>query len=168
MCIRDRSKKERMEIAEKIGVAALRYSMLNTGWDKTVVFDYDKALSFEGETGPYLQYAHTRICGIFRKAEKWKPTFQVPELTEQEKTLIKILMEFPGVVEQAAKDLRPLYLCDYAHRLATALDQFYEACPVLRAETEEMRNFRLTLVNATKITLKNALKLIGIEAPERM
>jgi len=162
------SKKEKVEIAEKIGVAAFRYSMLNTGWDKVVVFDYDKALSFEGETGPYLQYAHTRICGIFRKAGKWKQTFEVPDLAEYEKALIKILMEFPDMVEQTAKDLRPLYICDYAHRLATALDQFYETSPVLRAETEELRNFRLTLVNATKITLKNALNLIGIEAPERM
>lgn len=162
------SKKEKMQIAEKIGAAALRYSTLNTDWNKVVVFDYDKALSFEGETGPYLQYAHTRICGIFRKAEKWKPNFEAPDLNEHEKTLIKILMEFPDVVEQAAKDLRPLYICDYAHRLATALDQFYEACPVLRAATEGLKNFRLTLVNATKITLKNALNLIGIEAPERM
>jgi len=162
------AKREKVEIAEKIGVAAFRYSMLNTGWDKVVVFDYDKALSFEGETGPYLQYAHTRICGILRKAGKWKPNFEVPDLTEHEKVLIKILMEFPDMVEQAAKDLRPLYLCDYAHRLATALDQFYEACPVLRAETEGLRNFRLTLVNATKTTLKNALNLIGIEAPEKM
>jgi len=164
----DLTEKYKMEIAEKIGVAAFRYSILNTGWDKVVVFDYDKALSFEGETGPYLQYAHTRICGILRKAGKWRPTFEVPDLTEHEKTLIKVLMEFPDVVEQAAKDLRPLYICDYAHRLATALDQFYEACPVLRAETEELRNFRLTLINATKITLKNALNLIGIEALAQM
>ncbi len=165
---RSLSKKEKMEIAEKIGVAAFRYSMLNTDWNKVVVFDYDKALSFEGETGPYLQYAHTRICGIFRKAEKWKPNFVVSDLTEHEKALIKTLMEFPDVVEQAAKDLRPLYLCDYAHKLATALDKFYETCPVLKAETAELRNFRLILVNATKITLKNVLNLIGIEALERM
>ena len=164
----DLSDSEKRQIAEKIGVAAVRFSMLNTNWNKVVVFDYDKALSFEGETGPYLQYAHTRTCGILRKAGEWRPHFNITSLTEHEKTLTKILMEFPDVVERAARDLRPHYVCDYAHNLATALDKFYEFCPVLRAETEDLRNFRLTLVDATRIALKNALNMMGIAAPERM
>ena len=164
----DLPKEEKKQVAENIGKAAIRFFMLDTSLEKVLHFDYDKALSFEGETGPYLQYAHTRICGILKKARKWRSNFTVISLTEHEKTLIKVLKEFPDVVEQAAKDLKPQSICTYAHKLAHALDKFYEFCPVLNAETKALKNFRLTLVNATRITLKNALHLIGIEALERM
>lgn len=161
-------KDKKKQIAENIGKAAIKYSILDTNLGKVVVFDYNKALRFEGETGPYLQYAYTRICGILRKAGKWGTNYNVTHLTEHEKMLIKTLLEFPDVVEKVAKNLRPHIICDYAHNLATVLDKFYEFCLVLKAETEALKNFRLTLVDATRITLKNALYLLGIEALERM
>ncbi len=164
----DLPKDKKKQIAENIGKAAVKYSMLKVNLGKIVVFDYDKALSFVGETGPYLQYAYTRICGILRKAGKWKTNYNVKNLSEHEKMLIKTLVGFPDVVEQVAKNLRLNTICDYAHNLASVLDKFYEFCPVLKAETKTLKNFRLTLVDATRITLKNALYLLGLEALERM
>jgi len=125
-------------------------------------------LSLEGDTGPYLQYAHVRSDKILQKAGKWKENYTVDELKKQEINLIKKLMQFTDVVEQSGKDMRPHYICNYAHELSNLFSDFYHACPVLKAETKELRNFRLTLVKAVKITLKNSLNLLGIETPTIM
>jgi arginyl-tRNA synthetase len=102
------------------------------------------------------------------KAGKWKPDFKIEKLTEEEKQLIKTLTKFTEVVEQAARDLRPHYICNYIYELATVLDKFYEFCSVLKAENEKLKNFRLTLVDATRIVLENCFNLTGIEVPEKM
>jgi len=162
------SKKEKQKIAEKVGVSALKYAIVKIEPNNTITFDFEKMLSFEGDTGPYLQYAYTRCSGILRKVNNWKPNFSVDKLAEREKQLIKLLSRFPEVIENAAKDLRPHYVCNYTYDLATAFDRFYEACPVLKAESEKIKNFRLTLVDATRIVLKNSLDLVGMEALERM
>jgi arginyl-tRNA synthetase len=124
-------------------------------------------LSFEGNTGPYLQYAHTRCLGILKKAKKWRKEFKIDKLTEEEKQLVKQLVKFSEVVEEATKNLRLHLICDYAYGLATIFSNFYQSCPVLKA-TGKMRNFRLALVSATEQVLKNSLSLIGIEVPEKM
>lgn len=89
-------------------------------------------------------------------------------MTEGEKSLIKVLARFQKVVEEAGRDLRPHYICNYAYELATVFDKFYETNSVLKAETEEKKNFRLTLVKATKIVLSKTLELIGIKALDKM
>ncbi|MDI6825772.1 MAG: arginine--tRNA ligase [Candidatus Aenigmarchaeota archaeon] len=162
------SMKKKQELAKKIGIGALKYGMLSMSCDKLLVFDWKEALRLEGNTGPYLQYAHTRCNGILNKAKKWKINIKNENLVESEKNLVKKLAEFPDLVEKALIDFRPHYLCNYAYELATIFSEFYHVCPVLKAETEELRNFRLTLVKATKTTLKNCLNLLGIETPERM
>jgi arginyl-tRNA synthetase len=161
-------RKRKMKIAEKIGIGALKYAILKIEPDDSIVFDWKQMLSFEGNTGPYLQYAHTRCLGILRKAKRWKKTFSVAKMTVYEKQLIKVLMKFQDVVENSAKDLKPHYICNYVYDLATVFSNFYQNCPVLKAENEELRNFRLTLVYATKNILKDCLNLIGIEAIEKM
>lgn len=162
------SKKEKIELAEKIGIGALKYGMLSISCDKLLLFDWEEALQLEGNTGPYIQYAHTRCNGILNKAKKSKEKFENRNLTEGEKKLVKKLIEFPDVVRQSVRDFRPHYICNYAYELATVFSEFYHTCPVLKAETKELRNFRLTLVKVTKITLKNCLNLLGIETPEIM
>ena len=142
--------------------------MLKISPEKTIFFDWEEALKIEGDTGPYLQYAYTRCNGILKKTKKWKSNFKTEELTEQEKELVKLLVKFPETIEQATKDLRPHYICNYAYNLATTFDKFYEFCPVLKAETKKQKEFRLSLVQATKIVLENALRLIGIETLEKM
>jgi arginyl-tRNA synthetase len=142
--------------------------MLSISCDKLLAFDWEEALQLEGNTGPYLQYAHTRCNGILKKTRGWKVKFENKNLVEEEKKLIKKLTEFPDVVEQSLRDFRPHYICNYAYELATIFSEFYHSCPVLKAETKNLRNFRLTLVKATKITLKNSLKLLGIDALMKM
>jgi len=162
------SDREKKVMAEKIGIGALKYAIVKIEPSRMITFDWKRMLSFEGDTGPYLQYAHTRCSGILKKAGKWKPKFKTEKLTEQEKELIKILTRFSETVESARKDLRPHYICNYAYDLATAFDKFYEYCPVLKAENADLKNLRLTLVSSVKNILKTALNLIGIEALEKM
>lgn len=166
--MKDRKIKDKEKIAKSIGIGAMKYGMLKISPEKTIFFDWEEALKIEGDTGPYLQYAYTRCNGILKKAKKWKSNFKTELLTDQEKELVKLLVKFPETVEQAAKDLRPHYICNYAYDLATTFDKFYEFCPVLKAENDKQKNFRLSLVQATKIVLENALKLIGIEPLEKM
>ncbi len=162
------SKKKKQDLAKKIGFGALKYGMLRISFDKLLVFDMEEALQLEGNTGPYLQYAHTRCDGILKKAKKWKENFENENLSNEEKKLIKKLIEFPDMIEQVLKDLKPHYLCNYAYELANIFNEFYHACPVLKADIKKLRDFRLTLVKATKITLKNSLNLLGIDTPEKM
>ncbi|MFH8119355.1 MAG: arginine--tRNA ligase [Candidatus Aenigmatarchaeota archaeon] len=160
--------RKKRKLAREIGIGALKYAIVKIEPEKNITFDWNKMLKFEGDTGPYLQYAHTRCAGILRKAGKWKARFSFKELSEGEKELVKCLMKFDDVVEKAGEDLKPHYICNYAFELATLFDKFYETNPVLKAGSEERKNFRLTLVKATKVVLGNALKLIGIEPLERM
>jgi len=162
------SKKEKIELAKKIGLGALKYGMLSISCDKLLVFDWEAALQLEGNTGPYIQYAHTRCNGILNKVKRWEENYGNKNLSEGEKKLVKKLTEFPEVIRRSVRDLRPHYICNYAYELATTFSEFYHKCPVLKAETKELRNFRLTLVKTTKITLKNCLNLLGIETPEKM
>lgn len=156
------------EISKAVGIGAVIYSILKVDPNQQITFEWEKALALRGDTGPYLQYAHTRCAGILRKAKKWKPNLKIENISEEEKILVKTLMIFPEVVEKAAKDLRPHYICNYVYELATIFDKFYETCSVLKAENEKLKAFRLSLVDATRIVLENSLNLIGIEAPEKM
>jgi len=160
----DMPEDEIKDIAEKVGVAALRYAMLRSDWSKKIAFDWDEVLSFEGNTGPYIQYAYVRANKILQKAGEWQPEYE-SDVSDEERELIGKLADFPAVVQITASQLRPHIICDYVHDLAESFSKFYHACPVLKSE---QRNFRLTLVKATKIVLKNCLYLLGMEAPEMM
>jgi len=166
--MKDREMENKEKIAKSVGIGAMKYGMLKVSPEKVIFFDWEEALKLEGNTGPYLQYAYTRCSGILRKSKKWKAVCKVKELTEHEKILVKILSRFSELVEQASNDLRPSHICNYLYELATTFNNFYENCPVLKAEDEQTKNFRLTLVDSTGMVLKNALILIGIEALEKM
>jgi arginyl-tRNA synthetase len=125
-------------------------------------------LSLEGDTGPYIQYAHVRANKILEKAGKWKDNFYVKDLCSEEKFLVKKLMQFPETIAQSVEDMRPHYICNYARDLSDIFTNFYHSCPVIKAGTEELKNYRLTLVDATKIVLKNCLRLLGIDTPKQM
>jgi arginyl-tRNA synthetase len=161
------SEKEKLKLAEKIGIGALKYAIVKIDPNNTIVFDWNRMLSLQGDTGPYLQYACVRCKGILEKAGKWKPKYKIKELKEEEKNLIKLILKFSKVVKDAAEDFRPNYICNYAFDLATAFDKFYEVCPVLKAE-KGVKEFRLALVDSTRKILEKCLELIGVEVPERM
>jgi len=160
--------KSKKKIAESVGLGALKFALLKIEPGSVIIFNKEDVVQFQGDTGPYLQYACTRCAGILRKAGKWKPNFKAENLSEEEKVLANTLMRFPDVIEQSVRDFKPHYICNYAYELATAFDKFYEANPVLKAESKDKKNFRLALVQATEIVLKNSLGLLGIEALEKM
>jgi len=158
---------DKLKIAKAVAVGALKYAILKVEPQDTITFDWKQMLSLEGNTAPYIQYAHTRCAGILRKAKKWRRVVRIQKLDEEEKKLIKKLAEFHSVLEQSVKDIKLHYICNYAYELATTFNYFYERCPVLKCE-ENTKNFRLTLVEATKNVLKDCLKIMGVKPLERM
>jgi arginyl-tRNA synthetase len=142
--------------------------MLSVDNRKDIVFEWDRALSFEGQSAPYIQNAHVRAKSILRKAEAFPATarFQY-ELTPQEVELIDRVSRFADVVRQAAENYKPLLLANYAYELAKSFHGFYHDVPVLQAEPE-VRSARLRLTEAFRQTLANSLRLLAIRAPEVM
>lgn len=159
-----------LEVARQIGIGALKYADLSNDRIKDYVFDYDRMLSFEGNTGPYLQYAHARICSIFRRANLSASAAKGPLQIEapQERALALHLLSFGSCLQNVAQSLELQRLCTYLYDLATLFMGFYEHCPVLKADNDKTRDSRLALAAAAATTLKLGLNLLGIEAPQRM
>ena len=165
--------KERVKIAEQIGLGALVYSMLSVDNNKDIVFDINEALSFDGRTGPYIQNAHVRANSILKKAnvqtfERLNVATFDYELDKHETELIEQISRFPNAIQQAANEYRPLVMAQYVYELANAFHSFYHAVPVLQSDDESIRNARLRLVAAAKQTIANALRLLDIQAPDVM
>ena len=158
--------KEINKLSEIIAYGAVKFTILKVSADKNIVFDIEKALSFEGETAPYIQYAYARANSIIKKAKLQKGDYSALNST-QEKALISKLAEFPEVVKTTIQSLKPHLIANYSLELAKNFNEFYHACQVLN-EQEQIKNARLGLVLATKQVLKNALSLLGIEVPDLM
>jgi arginyl-tRNA synthetase len=163
---------KKREISEIIGVGAVRYWLAKFNLDQTIVFDYDKVTDFNGETGPYIQYAAVRASSILEKAG-WKRTTDSDRLDagllseDSEVDLIKEVGAFPELVMRCAESYLPNLLTSYAYSLAVKFNKFYEKIPVLNAPDKE-REARLCLVSVARQTLLNALTLLGIQVPEQM
>ena len=157
------------ELAKTIGYGAVKYSILKVSAEKNVTFDWDQALSFEGESGPYVQYAHARINSIIKKykGKRSKPKLSLLS-NESEQRLIGTLGKFPDVMASAARQLAPHTLVAYAKDVAQDFTGFYHASPVLKADTPELVQARLALCEASKKVLKTVLNLLGIDAPDSM
>ena len=156
------------EAAKIIGYGALKYSILKVSSDKSVTFDLEQALSFEGDTGPYIQYSYARIASILRKHAKPITDYDASLLKEPtEQKLIKLIANFPSVVEKASTDLHPHLIAACLYELAQSFNEFYHAHDVLSAE-EKVRDARLALCMAVSQVLKNGLGLLGIGVLERM
>lgn len=162
---------DRAAVARMIGIGAVKYSDLSTDRVKDYIFDWDRMLSFEGNTAPYLQYAHARICSIFRRAEIDRESVRhiVPSLDDpRERALAMRLLRFDAAVWEMLESLSPHKLCTYVFDLASDFTSFYEHCPVLKAETDQLRLSRLALCDATARVIAQALDLLGIQSPEQM
>jgi arginyl-tRNA synthetase len=164
----DLPESERIEIGRKVGVGALKYADLSTDRVKDYVFDWDRMLAFEGNTGPYLQYAHARIRSILRKGGGGDiaPATNV-SFVKEERDLVLRLLQFDTAVQDTLDKFSPHRLCTFLFELAQAFTSFYEACPVLKAD-DATRQQRLQLCEQTARVLATGLELLGIEAPERM
>ncbi|MFA5874785.1 MAG: arginine--tRNA ligase [Anaerolineales bacterium] len=157
-------------VAKAVGLGALKYPILARENTKMVTFDWQTALDFNGQAAPYIQYAHVRCNSILRKAgglpDVGRSTFDY-ELNPAEIQLIDMISRFPGEVQRAAAEYKPLAIASIAYDIAKAFAGFYDACPVVQAELQ-VRAARLRLVAATRQTLANSLALLGITAPEVM
>jgi arginyl-tRNA synthetase len=162
---------ERERVGHQVGIGALKYADLSTDRIRDYVFDWDRMLSFDGNTAPYLQYAHARICSIFRRAgiDREDVRGTPPVLTEpQERALALRVLGFGTAVHEAIERTSPHRLCNYLYDLATDFTAFYEHCPVLKAPDASTRTSRLALSDVTARVLAHGLQLLGIEAPEQM
>ena len=158
---------DRQAIAQAVGIGAVKYFDLNKDRTSDYVFDFDTMLAMDGNTAPYLQYAHARIRSIFRKAAGNATTGAITLAAPEEKTLAKHLLRLSELIDDVARDLKPHLLCQYLYDLATRFSGFYEACPVLKSD-EPTRSSRLALCDLTARTLALGLDLLGIEHPEQM
>ncbi|MDE5722429.1 MAG: arginine--tRNA ligase [Clostridia bacterium] len=155
------------DIAEKVGVGAVIFGALYNNKIKDVVFSYDKVLSFEGETGVYVQYTGARANSVLLKSDG---KFNLPDNYEpnaQEFEVIKELASFPEILKEAAEKYEPCYVSRFAVSLAQKFNKFYIDCKILSSEGDS-KPFRLALTKATLQTLKNALAILGISMPEKM
>lgn len=156
------------EIAEKVGIAAVKYADLSKNRTSDYVFDWSSMLSFEGNTAPYLLYAYARIRSILRKQETGLDHVEITSLTEvAERGLLLKIMQLPEVVDMVARDCYPNLLCNYLYELAGLFMRFYESCPILKADPV-LRDSRLALSALTAATLQQGLDLLGIETLEKM
>lgn len=175
---------ERSAIAEAVGIGAIKYADLSNDRARDYVFSFDRMLAFEGNTGPYLQYALVRVYSIFRNAESvdaeaaraldphlaevgsGAPAFAIE--APEEKALALELLRYPSALESARLAHEPHRVCGYLFDLSTAFSAFFAACPVLRAETEDARRARLRLCRLAGRVLRDGLEVLGMRALERM
>ncbi|WP_416198154.1 MAG: arginine--tRNA ligase [Sporanaerobacter sp.] len=156
-------------VARQVGIGAIVFQELFNSRIKDYVFSWDKTLSFEGETGPYVQYAHARATSLLGKSD-----FSVEDEVdysllnaEEEMNIIRLLYDFPSIIIDSAEKNEPSFVTRQIVEIAKAFNRFYHNCPIL-TEEEDVKKARLHLVYATKVVLKTGLSLLGIEAPEKM
>ena len=162
---------ERQKVARMIGIGAVKYADLSSDRIKDYVFDWERMLSFDGNTAPYLQYAHARICSIFRRAGTSRDAARqtTPVLSHpSERALALWLLQYDSAVWDALERYSPHRLCTYLYELSSRYTSFYEKCTVLKAESEVMRDSRLALCDLTARILADGLQMLGIDAPEQM
>lgn len=160
---------QRHEVARRVGLGAISYSLLEVDNFRDIIFDYDAALSFDGKSAPYLQNAYVRANSILKKAGGTPADGAFDyQLTAPEIELVDLISRFPGTVQQSAADYKPLHLANYVYDLAKTFHGFYHEVPVLPTADPGMRSARLRLVAAARQTLANALRLLVIEAPDVM
>ncbi len=163
-------------VAEAIAVGAVKYSFLKSGVGSDIVFDLEKSLNLQGDSGPYLQYAYARIRSILRKARNRVEGLGyrvqgnvIHQLNgEQELRLIRKLIEFPEIIKSAAENYAPNHLAKYLYELGALANHYYESTPILKDDNKNRRNARLLLVATVASVLKSGLGILGIEAPEKI
>jgi arginyl-tRNA synthetase len=151
-----------------VGVAAVRYNIARVQPEKPMTFKWEDALNFEGNSAPFIQYAHTRARGILSKAGASPSRPKVPDILEPgEARLLKSLAKLPSVVSKCAGEMTPHIFASFAFTLASEFNQFYRDCPVIGAE-QGIREFRLSLAQGAEWALSSSLGILGLPVPPEM
>ena len=167
----DLSEEEKEKLYHMIGLGALKYFIIKVDPKKTMLFNPKESIDFNGNTGPFIQYTHARICSILRKATVAYGPDSIgleAQPSAKEIRLTKLLGLYPGKVAEAGAALSPAVIANYAYDLAKEFNQYYHDTPILREEDEAVLKYRLELINVLARTLRSAMGLLGIELPERM
>ncbi len=163
------SQAEKEELYKSIGLGALKYYILKVDPRKRILFDPKESIDFQGNTGPFIQYTYARIQSILRKADQDAPIdFKAIALHEKEKELIKCIMLFPEVIQNAAENHSPALVANYTYDLVKEFNSFYQNVSILGADNDNDKAFRVALSNKVAVTVKKAFGLLGIDVPERM
>ena len=154
-----------------LALGALKYFILKVDPAKNMLFNPAESIDFNGNTGPFIQYTHARIRSIVRKAEEQgidSATATPTALTDKEKAVVRSLHDMPGVIASAADNFSPAMVANYAYDLAKNFNSFYQDTPILREPDAAVKAFRVSLCAAVAQALKNTMRILGIEVPERM
>jgi len=165
---KDLSDKEKEQIARDVGIGAVKYNDLSQHYSRNIVFGWDKILNLKGNSGPYLQYTFARCKSVLKKS-KTKISFKnIGDINPEEKDILRTIYRFPETVQEAADKLSPNLICNFAFDLAQKYNLFYQKHPIIKAETDDLKMFRLGLTAAVAQILENSLSLLGISAPSQM
>ena len=167
------SEEEILKTIKMVGLGALKYYILKVDPKKNMVFNPKESIDFDGNTGPFIQYTHARICSILRKAKE--TGIEIPKeadiktaISETEKSLLKTIFDFDNIVYEAGKELNPAFIANYVYALVKEYNFFYHNIPILKETDKTKQNFRLLLSSATAEKIKSSMQLLGIDVPERM
>ncbi len=165
------TEEEILEISTTVGMGALKYFILKVDPKKTMLFDPRESIDFNGNTGPFIQYSHARICSIMRKATESgivvNPSIDA-QLSDADVELIKLIADYENVIASAAENFAPSIIGAYAYELAKTFNGYYHENPIIKEENAEVRNIRLNISAQIASTIKKAMLLLGITVPERM
>jgi len=162
------SEEEKDRLYHMIGLGALKYFILKVDPKKTMLFDPKESIDFNGNTGPFIQYTHARICSILRKAGEVKASVPEVELSPKEVRLVKIINSYPQKVAEAASSFSPAVIANYSYELAKEFNQYYHDTPILKEADGSVLLMRLTLIGILASVLRKSMGILGIELPDRM
>jgi arginyl-tRNA synthetase len=164
------SEEEKANLYQMIGMGALKYFLLKVEPKKRLLFDPNESIDFQGNTGPFIQYTHARICSVLSKADyAGTETFAYPgQLADTERDLLVNISQYPQVLNSAAQEHSPALIANYVYDLAKLYNKFYHEAPILKSDDENLKTLRLSLSAASAAVLKKGMNLLGIQMPERM
>ena len=167
--IENYSKSEKDKLNSIIGLGALKYFILKVDPKKRILFDPNESIDFNGNTGPFIQYAYARIQSLIRKEKFSNTKINLDtNINEKEKDILKQLTQFPIAVKSAADNYSPALIANYAFELVKTFNSYYQSTTILKINDLEIKNFRLTLSNKVGEVIKSSMKLLGVEVPEKM
>ncbi len=164
------SKEEKEKIAKMVGIGAVKYNDLSQHYSKDIIFDWNKILNLKGNSGPYLQYTFARCQSVLGKAKiKISPEkIRITDFNSEEENILRTICKFSEIIQEAAQKFSPHLICNFAFDLAQKYNLFYGLNPIIKAQTPELKIFRIAITACVAQVLKNTLDLMGISAPEKM